>query len=224
MPFPSQERPIFLVLPGRARIADAFRAVLSHENVRAWAMPPLWDLAWGEIEALKGVPDVRHVDLETVGRVVAHLLAAGTPEARERHVARTWAEASPRVREFFLKRSAVAVVASLMRVGKPSAACEPPPQFRSDAVHEARFEAAYRLHTVPGAAAHPEAPPEEASLVFYPFDPENADGRAEAGLDPKGREAVLEAFAYDAGRTRHREHLQAVARANGWRVVDPSAD
>jgi hypothetical protein len=213
---------MLLVVPDRGRIAAAVRAVLAHDRVRAWTLPPLWTLAWDGVDAVRDLPAIRHVDLETVGPVVSYLLAASTPEGLERHVAREWERAGNRVREFFLRRSALAVFSSILRMGTPSAEVAPPPLFRSDAIHVAKFEAAYRLHVVPGAVARAEAPPEEASLVFYPFDPENAEGRAEAGLDPKGREAALEVFAYDAGRTRHREHLQAVAREQGWRVVDPS--
>ena len=223
MSTPSQERPIFLVVPDRARIADAFRAVLSHEGVRAWTMPALWDLPAEGAEASIALRDVRHVDLDTIDAVVAHLLAVSTREALEARVATTWETVGNRVREFFLRRSAFAVVGALMRVGKQTSACPPPPLFRSDVIHEARFEAEYRLGIVPGTRTARDAPAEEASLVFYPFDPENAEGRAEAGLDARGPEAVLEAFAYDAGRPRHRAHLEAVAKANGWRAVDPSA-
>ena len=220
-PLASEERPILLVVPSRAQVAEAFRAVLSHEEVRAWAMQPVWNVWWDGVDVLNGCRDVANLDLRNLDEVIGYLLRAATPEIMRRNVAREWEEVGNHVREFFLKRSTLAIFGGIFKLGRPTSAYEPAPQFVSDCIHEARFEAQYRLCVVPGAAARGIAPPEEASLVFYPFDPENAEARAEAGLHAEGREAILEAFCYAEGRDRHRAHLRSVASARGWRVVDP---
>ena len=78
----------------------------------------------------------------------------------------------------------------------------------------------YRIDPAPGDR-NVLAPAEEASLVLYPFDPTNAEARREADLGA-GSEAVLEVFAYDDARPRHRAVLEDVSRTTGWRVVDPT--
>jgi hypothetical protein len=220
---PSHERPLFVVLPSPDAVGEALVAFLSSDEVRAFALPALWDLAQGGLDPLRALPGVRRLDLDNLPRVVSWLLEHATPAALARHAEATWAEVPDRVREYFLKRSVLATLGGIFRVGKPASSFPPPPSFVADRVHEARFEVAYRLERLPGAASPPAAPPEEASLVLYPFDPRNAEGRAEAGLEPNGPEAVLEAFAYEAGRARHRAFLESVAGPRGWRVADPDA-
>ena len=128
-----------------------------------------------------------------------------------------------RVREFFLRRPTLAVLATFFMVGRTLTGLPPPPLFVADQVHEARFEAVYRLYPLPGAQGDPAVPAEEASIVFYPFDPEDADARAEApGIRPG--EVVVEVFAYEAGRARHRALLASVAGSRRWRVIDPARD
>lgn len=220
MALPSHERPILLLVPGPEAVADALRALLTHVEVRAYALPAVWDLGFGAVDAMKGLPRVPRLDLENLPEVVRYLLGAATPEALEAWLGRTWLEIHDRVRQWYLKRGAVAVLGSLFKLGRPSASYPPPPAFRSDRVHAAKFEATYRLHTVAGAVTDPVAPAEEASVAFYPFDPRDVEGRADAGLPLDGRECVLEVFAYEAGRARHLRVLEDVARRAGWRVVD----
>ncbi len=217
---PSHERPILLLVPDPAGVAEALRALLTHVEVRAYALPAVWDLSFGPVDAMKGLPAVPRLDLGNLGEVVRYLAGAATPAALEAWLARTWQEIHDRVRQWYLKRGAMAVLGSLFKVGRPSASYPPPPAFRSDRVHAAKLEATYRLHVVAGAVTDPVAPAEEASVAWYPFDPRDVEGRTDAGLPPDGRECVLEVFAYEAGRARHLRVLEAVAAASGWRVVD----
>ncbi len=221
MALPSHERPILLLVPGPEAVAEAFRAILSHVEVRAYALPAVWDLSFGSVDVLKGLPRVPRLDLENLSDVVRYLVGAATPAALDAWLDRTWQEIHDRVRQWYLKRGALSVLGSLFKVGKPSSSYPPPPAFRSDRVHAAKLEATYRLHVVGGTVTDTVAPAEEASVAFYPFDARDAEGRVDAGLPVDGREAVLEVFAYEAGRERHRRLLEAVAGAHaGWRVVD----
>jgi hypothetical protein len=220
VPEDSHERPLLLVLPSKAAIGDAFVALLSHEEVRAYALPALWSLRFGRVDALASLPDVAHLDLENLPGVVAWMLSAATPAARESLIATAWDEAHERVREFYLRRSTLAILATIFKIGKSTRGIPPPALFASDQVHEARFEAVYRLYPLPGAKSDREVPAEEGSIVFYPFDPEDSDAHREVA-DLREQDAVVEVFAYDAGRERHRAWVSSVAAARGWRVVDP---
>ena len=223
MPAPSHERPLLLLLPHSAAIGDAFRTILSHDEVRAYALPAVWDLSWGPVDLMTLLPRIERLDLGNVDEAIAALVRASTPAALSALSATVWAAVPESVRGFFLKRSVMGTFAALLKISRPSSSQSPPAAFVADRVHEARFEAVYRLHVLPGASSLPVAPPEEASVVVYPFDPRNAEGRAEARLPADGREVLVEVFAYDAGRDRHRAFLEMVASARGWRIVDPAA-
>jgi len=214
---------MFLVLPPGASLAGAMRAALTHAEVRAFALPALWDLHWGSLDALRDVPSVATVDLAALDDLVGWFARAGTPEAFDAFVTRSWAEIPDRVREYWLGRGPFAVMAGLFRVGPKAAQIAPPAGFRADRRAFARFEITYRLHALPGARADDTAPPDEGSLVAYAFDPRNVAARAEAGLPDSGGETLLEAFAYEAGRARHRRFLESVAASIGARVLDPEA-
>ena len=225
---PAEERPLLLLLPGPEALAPALRAILSHEQVRAFALPAVWDLQWGGLNAYQALPDVPRLELGTLDALVAYLRESATPEVLEAHVTKMWGLVSERVREWYLKRGALSVLGSIFKLTRPGRSFDPPAAFVRDRVLEARFEAAYRLHTVPGATRHVDAPPEEASVVLYPFDLTDELGRAEAGsavqgLGAKASGAALEIFAYEAGRERHRQLLEVVAAEHGWRAIDPSA-
>ena len=221
MKVPSHERAIFLVLPAGTPPAAAFRAVLTHDEVRAHAFPPVWDLVVGAIDVLRDVPDVSTVTLDALDDLFAYFARVGTPDALDALVTRMWAEIPDRIREYWLGRGAFSVLKGIFRVGPRAADVAPPAGFRADRRANARFEATYRLHTVPGARPNPVAPPEEGSLVLYPFDVRNVEARVEAGLPDTGSETILEAFAYEAGRDRHRRFLESVAASLGARVLDP---
>jgi len=219
---PSHERAIFLALPPGVSAAAAFRAVLTSAEVRAHDFPALWDLSVGAIDILRDVPSVATVTVDALDALFAYFARVGTPEALDALVTRTWAEIPDRVREYWLGRGAFSVLKGIFRVGPRAADVDPPAAFRADRRANARFEATYRLHEVPGAHPNPFAPPEEGSLVLYPFDVRNVEGRAEAGLPPSGSETILEVFAYEAGRERHRRFLASVAASMpGARVLDP---
>lgn len=221
MKTPSHERAIFLVLPKGASAADAFRRVLTNEEVRAYDLPALWDVAWGSLDALRDVPSIATIDLASLDALFAYFARAGTPEALDAFVTRSWSEIPDRVREYWLGRGALTIMAGLFRLGPKAKDVSPPPGFRTDRRAFARFEATYRLHALPGAHADPVAPSEEGSLVVYPFDARNVGARAEAGLVPDGGETIVELFAYEEGRDRHRRVLGSVAASLGARVLDP---
>jgi len=221
---PAEERPLLLLLPGPDDLAPAMRALLSHDQVRAFALPAVWDLVWGQVDAFQALRDVPRLDLGTLDALVAYLRRAGTKEALDAHVAMVWGLVSERVREWYLRRGALSVLGSIFKVSRPGRSFDPPAAFVRDRVLEARFEAAYRLHTVPGATRHSDAPPEEASVVIYPFDLADKGGRAEAGPAAGKAGAALEIFAYESGRERHRQLLEAVAAEHGYVALDPSAE
>jgi hypothetical protein len=221
-PVPSHERPIFVVVPNEAAIAPALVAVLDSPDVRAFALPPVWDLDFGGLDPMTGLSDVRRLDLGNLPRAVEWCLRSATKTVLERHVASAWGELPDSVREWFLRRSAIATFAALFKLGRPASSFPPPLSFVEERIRGARFEVSYRLGRVPSEPRSYVAPPEEASVLFYPFDPRGSAARAEAGLPLAGPEAVLEAFAYEAGRDRHRAFLEAVGNPLGWTVVDPA--
>src|SRR5438105_1066116 len=164
MPAPSHERPLFLVLPGPHAVGEAFGAILSDDEVRAYALPAVWDLSWGPVDLMTLLPRVARLDLENLSEAVAALSRAATPEALKAHAARAWAEIPDSVRGFFLGRSALGTLAAIFKLSRPASSYPPPRRFVSDRVHEARFEAAYRLHALPRAATSP-CPPTQATSV-----------------------------------------------------------
>jgi hypothetical protein len=215
------ERPVLLVLKEGESPAEGFRAFVGHPEVVAWSWPSLWSLEAAGADLAGALHDVREVALANLDRVLAALVARCDRAALERLVAETWAQADERVRAFFLRRGAIQVMASAFRLAPRSAEFPPPPAFVADRVHEHAFTMEYRLRREAGAR-EAVAPPEEGTLAFYPFDPADAAGRREAALDG-GAAPVLELFAYDAGRARHRRVLEDVAARRGWRVAVPAA-
>lgn len=222
MSIPSHERAIFLVLPEGVTAARAFALALRHAEVRAFALPAPWELAWGPVDVLRDVPSIATIDLDAFEPLFAYFARAGTPAALETLVERTWVEIPERVRQYWLGRGALSILAGVFRLGPRSGEVAPPAGFREDRRVVARFEATYRLHAVAGSRSDPVAPAEEGSLVVYPFDVRNLGSRAEAGLPPEGRETIVEVFAYEAGRERHRRWLESVAASLGARVLDPA--
>lgn len=221
MKTPSHERAIFLVLPRAVSAAEAFRRVLTHEEVRAHAFPAPWDVSWGSVDVLRDVPSIATIDLASLDALFAYFARAGTSEALNALVTRTWAEIPDRVREYWLGRGPLSIMAGLFRIGPKAKDVLPPPGFREDRRAFARFEATYRLHPLPGSRTDPLAPVEEGSLVVYPFDARNVGARAEALLTADAGETIVEAFVYESGRDRHRRLLESVAMSLGARVVDP---
>jgi hypothetical protein len=213
------ERPLLLLLGERDEAADGFRALLAHPDVRAWHLPPPWALERAGLDLLGALPELRTLSADLLPRALAALARQATPELLDALSRQLWREVDEQVRGYYLKRGALETLASLVRVAPRSRDLEPPPSFVEDRVHEHGFVLEYRLARAE-EPADPTAPPEEGSLVYYPFDPANQAARREALL-PEGRGVVLEAFAYAAGRARHRRVLEDVASQRGWRVVDP---
>jgi hypothetical protein len=218
---PSHERPILVVLRPGERAGEALRRFLSHPAVRRHWMPPTWALEPMGIDLADALPDVPSVTLETLPAFVDAATRLATPEALDAYVARLWRRVDEQVRAFYLRRGLRGTFAAMLRVAPKTIDVEPPPKFRDDRIQEASLEFQYRIEPAPGDR-NVLAPAEEASLVYYPFDPSNRIGRREAGLD-EGDETVLEVFAYDDARTRQRSVLEDMARSTGWRVVDPAA-
>ena len=126
MVLPSHERPILLLVPGPDAVAEAFRALLTHVEVRAYGLPAVWNLSFGPVDALKGLPRVPRLDLDNLPDVVRYLVGAATPGALDAWLDRTWREIHDRVRQWYLKRGAFSVLGSLFKLGKPSAEYPPP--------------------------------------------------------------------------------------------------
>jgi len=215
------ERALLLVLRERDAPADAFLALLDHPDVRLHQWPAPWTFERAGIDLAAAVPDLETITRERLPQVLEVLTRLHTKEALDTIVANAWRSAGEPVRAFFLKRPVLATFASTVRLAPRSVELPPPPDFVTGQIFMHRFEMEYRLR--PGDEPQdPAAPPEEGSLVYYPFDPADAAARREAGL-PEGRAPILEAFAYAAGRARHRRVLEDVAHGRGWKVVDTAA-
>jgi hypothetical protein len=220
MPIPSHESPILVVLKHGERPGEALRTLLAHPVIAHHVLPPMWALEREGIDLVGALPEVRSVTLETLPRVTEALVRLATPEVLDGVVERMWGAVDEQVRLYYLKRPLGATLAAMFRFGPKAVEVAPPPQFREDRIHDASFEIQYRIERA-GGPHDPLAPEEEASVVLYPFDPANASARREASLG-EGTETVLEVFAYESSRARHREALDSVARTTGWRIVDPA--
>ena len=212
------EHPLLLVLREGDRPSHAFLALLDHPEVRLHQWPAPWSFERAGIDLPAALPDLRTITRERLAQVLDVLLRLHTPQALDALARQVWRGADERVRAFFLRRPVFATLASTVGMAPKSAEIAPPEEFVRGQVIIHRFELEYRLG--PGEEPwDPAAPAEEGSLVLYPFDPANAAARREANL-PEGTAPILEAFAYGAGRARHRRVLEDVAHARGWQVID----
>lgn len=218
---PSHETPILLLLPPRTTVAAGFATVLTRPEVRHVAWPPLWHLDGHGLDLAAALPDVTTLDLGTLPRVLDALARLAGPEALDAYVARRWREVDARVRDHYLQRSALAVIAGAFGMGTGTRDQAPPPEFRRDRIFEAALPVAYRLARDDEGPWDAQAPPEEGTIGFHPFDAHGHAARAEAGLE-EGEGPVLELYAYEGGRHRHRAFAEQLAATQpGWRVVDP---
>lgn len=212
------ERALLLVLKEGDAPADAFLALLDHPEARTHYWPAPWAFEKAGIDLPAALPALDTITRERLPRVIEVLLRLHTQDVLDALVSSVWRGADERVRAFFLQRPVVATFASTVGMAPKSVDMAPPPEFVAGQVIVNRFEMEYRLG--PGEEEpNPVAPPEEGSLVLYPFDPANAAARREADL-PDGTAPILEAFAYGAGRARHRRVLEDIAYGRGWRVID----
>jgi hypothetical protein len=215
----SHEDPILLVLPDREPLASALPAVLDHPDLRHHALPPLWAFDRAGIDLPAALAGCRSLTRDTLEEVVEALLRLCDAEHLDGLVRRAWADVDERVRQHYLSLSIGQTFATIFKVAPATLERPIPDAFREDRIHENGFEIQYRLAPETDVPDF-RAPEHEGSLVFYPFDPANEAARREAGLGP-GTGAVIEAFAYEPARARHREFLEAVAREHGWQVVEP---
>lgn len=216
------ERALLLVLKDGSHPAEAFEALLDHPEVRAWQLPPLWALDHAGIDLIGARPQLGSIRRENLRETLDALLALADEAALERLSARLWREVEEPVRQFYLNRSFGGVFASMMKMAPSSRDLPPSAGFKQAQVFLNRFEMEYRLDRPVGQAPEPTAPPEEGSLVLYPFDVRDTYARGEVGL-PEGGGPTLEVFAYAGGRERHTRVFEDLARGHGWHVLDPVA-
>ncbi len=215
------EEPLLVVLPEDARAGEALARFIAHDAVRQYQLPSPWalDLAGVDLPATR--PNMKTIDAANLEEVVDVVTRICDDRALDALVARLWREAEEVVRDFYLQRTTMQTFAAIFKMGKRTIDIDPPPEFRADRIHDNGFEVQYRI--APDDAPHqPLAPTQEGSLVYYPFDPSNTAARTEAGLG-EGTSVVLEAFAYERARDRHRGVFERIGREYGWRVIDPSS-
>ena len=216
-PFFPHEQPLYVALPRGTTAGAAVEHVLSRPEVKAYALPAPWFLEPVGVDLLSALPDLRSItpaDVDRVLEAAGRLCTRSLLEARSREL---WLEADERVRQHFLKRGTLQVLAGIFRMGPRSIDLPPTQEFVADRVHEHRFEVQYRLSPERGGETYP-APPEEGSVIVYPFDLENRLARKELGLDGNAG-PILEVFAYVWQQDRHRALWQSVARDLGARLL-----
>lgn len=217
----SHETPILLILPADLRVETELPGLLADPGIRHVAFPPLWALDKAGVDLPGALPEVRTIDLASLEEVLGTLIRLCDDVLLDVLVRRLWQQVDERVRQHYLEMGVGAAMASLLRVGRNTKAEPPPPSFVRDRIAENGFEVQYRLPPE-GDAVDWTAPAHEGTLTVYPFDPAGAATREEAGV-PAGSGTVIEIFAYDTGRERHRTHWQRVADARGWTLYDPTA-
>ena len=200
-PFLPHERPLTLLLPPGADLGIALAQALAHPDVRVAALPPLWFLDPAGIDLVAALPDLRALTAESLPRLVAALRRLCGPSALEACVQRTWRAADPHVRGHFLRQGALKTFAAFFGWGARNRDSAPPDAFVDEQVRAHRLEIQYRLAPEPSPEPTP-APPEEGSLIVYPFDLDGALARRELGL-PAGGGPVIELFAYAWQHERH---------------------
>lgn len=215
---PSHEDPLYLVLPAGMRAGEALARFIDDARIRHYQLPPVWAFERAGLDLPSAMPEVACITRENLEPFLRDLTLLCDGPTLDRLVARTWLSVDETVRDHYLRRNTLQTFAAIFRVGPRSTEQPPPPDFRADRIHDHGFELQYRLAPERGPSS-PLAPTEEGSLMYYPFDPANASGRAEAGLGA-GEAVVLEAFAYEAGRARHREVLEAIGREVGFEVIE----
>jgi hypothetical protein len=214
------ERPDHIVLPlgaGVAELAAALAHATRHADVRSYALPAPWFLERAGVDLAAALPHVRTLAPDTLGAVLETLARLCTPAALSALAERVWREADERVRQHFLQQGAVSVLKGIFRLGPRSVQLAPPAEFVKERVYEHRLELVYRL-APQGPRADLPAPPEEGSLIVYPFDLAGALGAAELGL-AAAHGPVIECFAYGWQHARHREFWERLAADVGGRVL-----
>ncbi|MDA1194706.1 MAG: hypothetical protein O2894_05935 [Planctomycetota bacterium] len=219
MPGLSHEQPFFLVLPAGARVEAELPRLVADPAIRHHALPALWALDRAGVDLPRALPECHALTLGSLEEVLGTLIRLCDVDALDRLVRATWAEADERVRHHYLSLGVTATMAMAFRMGTPTIEREPPATFVRDRIIECSFEVQYRLEREREPTDW-RAPAHEGSLSVQPFDIAGRAPRLEAGIEP-GQGPLIEIFAYEQGRERHRAHWQAVADARGWTLVDP---
>ena len=211
------EEPLCVVLPRGRAAADGIRRFLSRPEVKAYTLPEPWFLEPAGVDLPAALPDVCAFTLENLDRVLAAAERLCTRQVLDERAQRLWHEVPESVRQHFLKRGTLQVLAGIFRMGPKTAEVPPPEEFVQDRIHEHRFEVQYRLAKDRGEGVYP-APPEEGSVVVYPFDPQNTLVRKQHALGPQAG-PILEVFAYVWQHDRHRALWTSVAAELGARLL-----
>lgn len=211
------ERPDHIVLPRGIDLAGALVRATRHADVHAWALPPLWFLERAGVDLPAALPEVRVLTPDTLGAVLAALGRLCTPAALGALAERVWREADERVRQHFLQQGALTILKGIFRLGPKGKDLPPPADFVRERVYEHRLELQYRL-APQGPRADLPAPPEEGSLIVYPFDLAGDLGAAELGLGAE-HGPLIECFAYGWQHQRHRAFWEGLASDLGGRVL-----
>ncbi len=211
------ERPLTLLLPPGLGTGEALRRALARPEIAGYHLPAPWFLEAQGLPTPPALAGLRALTPERLPQALAALESALTPERLAAHAASYWLEVDEQVRQHFLRRGALATLAGIFRVGPRSIDLEPPPEFVEERVHACRLEVVYRLAADRGGERFP-APPEEGSLVAYPFDPHGRIARR--GTEFEGEDGgALEVFAYVWQHGRHRTLWSAVAEELGARLL-----
>ena len=216
---PSHEEPLLVILPPGTSAGEELAAFAASPAVASFHLPPPWAFESIGLAADTWLAGARTCSLEALPDHLARLTACCDDTMRESMVRQGWLTAPESVRDFYLGRGAFKTFAAIFKMA-PSTRSEAPPEvFRKELALQHGFAVEYRL-PAEGDDVHRSAPAEEASLVYYPFDPKG-EGRDELKTRTGG--VVLEAFAYAEGRAQHAKVLTDFGAARGWQVVDPAS-
>jgi hypothetical protein len=216
-PFLPHERPLYLVLPRGLPAGAAIERALARPEITTYALPQPWFLEPAGVDLLAALPGVRAITAQNVDQVLATAERLCTRPILQERSLKLWREADERVRVHFLKRSTMQVLAGIFRIVPRSISLPPTDEFVADRIHEHRFEVEYRLVRERGPEDYP-APPEEGSVIAYPFDLQNDVARKELNLD-RDTGPILEVFAYVWQHDRHRALWQSIAQDLGARLL-----
>lgn len=234
MPGPlPHERPAWLWLPPTpdlgASVGRALARALARPDVTSHALPPLWCLDAAGLDLPGALPGVAALTRESLPEVLAAVERLCTPAVLDTLVRRTWREADEPVRQHFLqaggrKMGALKSMAALLGFARTSRDTDPPPAFVAEQVFTHRVECQYRLAREPlsgeQAGRQTPAPPEEGSLIVYPFDLRGrhaAGGSGDPGDGLRGG-GLVECFAYVWQHERHVAFWRALAQDLGARL------
>lgn len=222
MPGPlPHERPAWLLLPPGDDVGAALAHALGHAEVRVHALPPLWFLDAARVDLPARLPGVGTLSRESLPAVVRACAEACTPAALQDLAARAWREAEEPVRQHFLQAGTLATFAAIFGLKRKSRDLPPPPSFVREQVFTYRLECQYRLAPEPTPGPTP-APPEEGSLIVYPFDLCGHHARADGDRAVGG---LVECFAYAWQHERHEAFWRRLASELGARLeLAPSGE